>query len=95
MSESPPSTTTLAPDLQTVVESATEAPCIFQCGETVAAERREIGYNHCMSIDCIAEWRRRKLELADLVLVFVHKQGLMWVKRDDVKKNDMKRQGGM
>jgi hypothetical protein len=60
---------------------------------TVSDERLEIGKSHCMDPACIAEWRRRRIE-GKYALVFVHKQGLMWVPIDEVSKNDMKRQGG-
>lgn len=60
----------------------------------VSVERLAIGKTHCMEPECIATWRRRRIEEKDLALVFVHKQGLMWVNKDEVKKNDMRRQGG-
>lgn len=68
-------------------------PCRW-CGGPNPEERVEIGRTHCMEADCVGEYRRRRNEEEDLVLVFVHKQGLMWIKREDVKKNDMRRQGG-
>lgn len=68
-------------------------PCVF-CGQPNPEARLEIGKKHCMDDECVGEWRRRRIETEDLALVFVHKQGLMWIKREDVPKNDIKRQGG-
>lgn len=68
-------------------------PCCF-CGNPNPKKRVKINKKHCTNVDCVGEWRRRRLEAEELVLVFVHKQGLMWVKKSEVKKNDMRRQGG-
>jgi hypothetical protein len=68
--------------------------CPF-CGAEVAQARVDIGKTHCTAIDCVGEWRRRRIEEKDLALVFVHKQGMQWIQRDDVPKNDMRRAGGL
>lgn len=60
----------------------------------VQPERVAIGKDHCMDDECVSTWRRNRIKEKELALVFVHKQGLMWVNNDEVKKNDMKRQGG-
>lgn len=68
-------------------------PCIF-CGGPNPVERVEIGYLHCTEIECVGRWRRDRIEDNNLALTFVHKQGLMWTTKDEVPKNDMRRQGG-
>lgn len=56
-------------------------PCVF-CGEPNREERVEIGMHHCTRVDCVAEWRRRRNDEAGLVLIDMHKQGLMWMSKD-------------
>lgn len=48
-----------------------------------------MGYTHCASPSCVGTWRNRRIKDAGLVLVNLHKQGLMWVQmtEDVVTKN--------
>ena len=68
--------------------------CTICEANEVHPDRVAIGKDFCMDAECVATWRRRRIEEKELALVFVHKQGLMWVDKSEVKKNDMKRQGG-
>ena len=68
--------------------------CRF-CGGPNSPERVEIGKDHCMDIECVARWRRDRIEEKNLALVFVHKQGMAWIDKGDVPKNDLKRAGGL
>ena len=78
---------------KTKKKKPTTAPCIF-CGGPNSLERVDIGRFHCTHDDCVGRWQRDRLESEGLVLVLMHKQGLAWVKRDEVPANSMRRDGG-
>jgi hypothetical protein len=64
------------------------AVCVF-CGGPNREERVEIGKTHCTRHECVAEWRRRRNDDHGLVLIDLHKQGLMWMTKDsDAVTND-------
>lgn len=64
------------------------------CGGPNNPARAEIGYTHCTSPSCVGTWRNRRVQEKGLALVLMHKQGLAWINKTDVPKNDMKRAGG-
>lgn len=69
-------------------------PCCY-CGGPNPVERvTEAGLHHCMKRECVAAWRRKRIDESGLVPVLMHKQGLAWVRRDEVALNSMRRDGG-
>lgn len=65
------------------------------CNGPNLAERVAIGYTHCTRQSCVDTWRQRRISERNLALVLMHKQGLAWVDKSEVPRNDMKRAGGM
>lgn len=64
------------------------------CGGPNKPERHAIGYTHCTRTSCVNTWRQRRIADSDLSLVNVHKQGPMWMHKDEVPGNSMRRDDG-
>lgn len=77
-----------------MTHSVTEPRCCYCGGPNMAARVTELGYLHCPAPSCVAAWRRGKVADSGLALVFMHKQGLQWIKREQVPDNDLRRSGG-
>ena len=69
--------------------------CIY-CGGPIDVERfQATGYTHCVAEPCVAAWRRGRVADSGLVLANQHKQGAVWMKRSDLPRNSMRRDGGL
>lgn len=67
-------------------------PCIFCGGPNEKARLEEVGYAHCKREECVGAWRSQQITTKGLRLVLLHKQGLQWVRDDEVMQTDVTRE---